>query len=971
MTAPARPALRGRDRELLALDAVLDGLWGGGSAALVVTGEPGIGKTRILEELAARAIARGGLVLTGRCAEYEADLPFAPWVEALDEHALAVALAVADGLQQGPDGVALATVLPAMKSAGGPPDGWEGEERHRLHSAVRRLLTGFAADRPLVLVLDDMHWADAASVDLVAALLRRPASARVLLALAMRPQQAPERLEAAIDRAAREGRTERLALAPLDVAAAAALLGDDVPSGTRDLLYLESGGNPFYLEHLARSVHAGTGDGVGDHGSAANLPGVPKAVAVALGDELRSLEPTARLVLDAAAIAGVTFEPALVAVVAAASETDALHALDGLVSVGLVRPTQTPRRFIMRHPLVRRAIYDSTGAGWRLAAHGRAADELRRRGETAEALAHHVSQSAAPGDEDAIDVLVAAGTKAQVMAPATAAHWLRCALELVSPSDVARRGGLLVSLASAEASAGHAEAALAAVETAHAELRPEDVEQRVELTVRAAGLDRLIGNHDRAHQRLQKALHDLPDTAMTRQLELFVALAIDALHRRDLDAMLAWGQRAAVAGEAHGDRARHAAGHAMAAMAHAYAGRISDAQSAADAARELVDSLRDDELADCVAAAQFLALAEMYLERFADGEAHALRAVTVARATGQGHMLSVLVIPAAVCGGMLGRLVHARRLLDDAVEAARLADSRFALAYVMMHAASLAIATGDLNRGRQLATEVIELFDGMDESMLTGGATTQLAIAEFEDGRFQAAVTALIEGGGGPDMPLVGGFWRVFLLERLALAQLACGRPKQAATAADVATACADAMRLPLTSAVALRARAAVELDAGDAAAAATLALRAADEALATGAVIEAARARTIAGQALAAAGRRDDAVAALRTAITALDEGGASREAQLATAALRRLGAVRKHSARGVKDAGGLEALTKRERDIAELVWDRRTNREIGQTLFLSTKTVESHMRNIFVKVRVASRVELAREMERAKAAA
>ena len=82
----------------------------------------------------------------------------------------------------------------------------------------------------------------------------------------------------------------------------------------------------------------------------------------------------------------------------------------------------------------------------------------------------------------------------------------------------------------------------------------------------------------------------------------------------------------------------------------------------------------------------------------------------------------------------------------------------------------------------------------------------------------------------------------------------------------------------------------------------------------------------------------------------------------------LRHLGDVQRHSARGERDGGGIASLTRREREIAELVWDRRTNREIAETLFLSAKTVESHLRNIFVKTRVSSRVDLAREVERAR---
>ena len=119
---------------------------------------------------------------------------------------------------------------------------------------MRELLERLTAAKPLVLVLDDLHWADAASVELLGALLRRPPAAPVLMAMAVRPRQVPERLSATTERAHRQGMLDRVELGALTRAEARELLGEAVDGAAAAALYDESGGNPFYLEQLARSL---------------------------------------------------------------------------------------------------------------------------------------------------------------------------------------------------------------------------------------------------------------------------------------------------------------------------------------------------------------------------------------------------------------------------------------------------------------------------------------------------------------------------------------------------------------------------------------------------------------------------------------------------------------------------------------------------------------------------------------------
>src|SRR5262249_7238787 len=144
----------------------------------------------------------------------------------------------------------LAHVFPSMCAlSAGQPVALQ-HERYRSHRAVRALLEHLAHPRPLILVLDDCHWADAASVELLGALLRRPPAADVLIAVARRPRQSAERLAVAFERAHRESALIRVELGVLSPDEARELLGQGVDADDAGVLYQESGGNPFYLEQL-------------------------------------------------------------------------------------------------------------------------------------------------------------------------------------------------------------------------------------------------------------------------------------------------------------------------------------------------------------------------------------------------------------------------------------------------------------------------------------------------------------------------------------------------------------------------------------------------------------------------------------------------------------------------------------------------------------------------------------------------
>src|SRR5262245_55535239 len=291
-----RDSLVGRAEEIESLELVLDALNGGTPQAIELVGEPGIGKTRLLRELACRAELRGHIVLWGSASELERELPFSVFVHALDEYVGSVDPILLEALDRDVQ-AELAHVLPSLSALGAGYEVALQHERYRSHRAVRGLLEQLAHAQPLVLVLDDFQWADPASVELLGALLRRPPVAPVLTALALRPRQAPERFAAALEQADRAALLTRVEIDALTLDDALALLGERVDATDAARLYRESGGNPFYLEQLARSAERADGaERVAPDFSAIGY-GVPRAVAASLSEELAQLTPGARLVL--------------------------------------------------------------------------------------------------------------------------------------------------------------------------------------------------------------------------------------------------------------------------------------------------------------------------------------------------------------------------------------------------------------------------------------------------------------------------------------------------------------------------------------------------------------------------------------------------------------------------------------------------------------------------------------------------
>ncbi len=956
----------GRADELVSLERILGELDRGCPGVIEVAGEPGIGKTRLLRELAARAAARGHLVLSGAASEFEHDLPFSAFVDALDEYVAGLEprrLAVLDGAVQ----AELAHIFPSLSALAAGQQVSPQHERYRSHRAVRALLEHLAQTLPLVLVLDDFHWADSASAELLGALLRRQPAAAVLTAVALRPRQTPERLAATLERAHRSAAVTRVNLGALTPDETRQLLGERFDVARAALLYQESGGNPFYLEQLARSPPRAPQFTSAPEISLTGLD-VPAAVAASLAEELTLLSGTGRLVLEGAAVAGDPFEPELAAAAAATSEEAGIHAVDELLGLDLIRTTDVPRRFRFRHPLVRRAVYEATAGGWRIGAHERCGQALAARGASAAARAHHVERSARQGDLAAVAILREAGQATARLAPESAARWFGAALRLLPQTAPAEdRVELLLARCWALAAAGRfADSHQAALEAVA--LVPGQPSALTTTVVTAcASVERFLGQYEHAHARLVRALRLLPEPASVERVDLLIELTLNEFYRSRYEAMCDWAAPAVSAAKEVGDAALIAAAAVMPAFADAMTSPTKTARSRRTQAAALVDELSDDELSLRPDAAGWLAIAEVYLDLYAEADAHASRALRLARVSGRGDPLHRLYPVLPRVWYVRGKLAEATELLDGAIEAARLLGSPPALAGNLFNRSVVALAVGDLDIALATAKESVELTRDLDEGFVTAWAAARLAGVLFETGQPDRAIELLLGRAGGEELTLIAGGWRAYCLELLTRCWLALDRPSEAGCAAALAEAMAASVQLPLAAAWAGRAVAAVALHAGDAPLAAERALTSAEAADAVGAPIEAALSRTIAGRALAEAGEKDRAVAELQHAAAALDACGAWRYRQSAERELGKLGhRPHRRSRAGKANETGIESLTGRELQVARLVVDRKTNPQIAAELFLSQKTVETHLRNIFHKVGVTTRADLARAVER-----
>jgi DNA-binding CsgD family transcriptional regulator len=827
-------------------------------------------------------------------------------------------------------------VLPSLRASGAESD--HGDDRFCTYRALRTLLERLARTSPVVLVLDDLHWADRASIELVIHLLCRPPAAPHLLALSWRSGDG-DAVGRELLTAARDVPGAAIELVPLTRADAIALVGGEVGASTFPELYRESGGNPFYLLQLARV--------------AALEAGVPRSVEAAVRAELDRLDPLVQLTGQAAAVAGEPFDVSTVVVASGLADHDTRFAIDALVGVGLVRSADAPTRFIFRHPIVRRAVYDSAPPGWRSDAHARVAAALDKRGDPPASQAHHLAVSATVGDLGACERLRAAAAEVLGRAPASAAGWLDAALRIVPAST--EHDPLRLQLRTLAARVGVAVGDLAAARdhtVAALGLVPEGSVEWLRLVVACSAHERAMGEWDAASARVAAALaRAATEDGGAVLADLHLARAVTALYHN----RLAEGAEAAelVADLVPGDPLRLVEALGLAAQIAVAAGDFDGAAARCDAALELLGGTGGPDASAHPNGLSLVAEAARLIERYQQAAVLYDRAqATGIGAGGAGPQPLVMTLRGrASCLASLGRLAEAKAAVAEAVDVCVITANTPMHGWVVPVQMQVLVALGELDAAVAAGEDALQRK--MGSRPMRDEVRRQLALTALARGDAEGCRAGLL-AAGGPDFPWLEQSVRCATYTGMARAELGCGDLGAAWLWADRARDWAVTAGLQGSMAHADTCRAELLLAEGRPAAAIGSAEGAVALADAVGAAIEAGRARIVVGEAMVASGRRGEAVAVLSLAETALGAVGARLYRDEAARQLRRLGVRQPGSARSSPAATGL---TGREQEIAEMVAAGRTNKEIASSIHLSEKTVETHLAKVFTKLGVRRR--------------
>ncbi len=370
----------------------------GDGGLAVLSGEAGIGKTRLSNELASLARRLGCEVLWGTCSEAELSLPYLPFVEAIGNY-LDRQGSRAIGERLGPSRRELSQLFPQLADGARPAEPGNAEQaKLRLFEAIACLLAIPADDHGMLLVVEDVHWADASTREVLDHLARRIAGLNALLLITYRSDELHRRhpFVPTLQGWRRSGLAEVVELEPLAESGVAemlqAILGaDQVDPALRELMLERTEGNPFVLEEMLKEATEG-GPGPGGGPVSLGAAAIPGTVRDTILLRLARLAPEHVETLEAAAALGRTFDYSVLAAVAESPEETVQSALGEAVAQQLIEEhPEQPGRYRWRHALTQEAIYTDTVTPRRQAIHSCAAEVLSQREGTAPVdLANHL-----------------------------------------------------------------------------------------------------------------------------------------------------------------------------------------------------------------------------------------------------------------------------------------------------------------------------------------------------------------------------------------------------------------------------------------------------------------------------------------------------------------------------------------------------------------------------------------------------
>jgi DNA-binding CsgD family transcriptional regulator len=964
VTSVVSPVLVGRRADLEAAAGAFAQARRGEPAVVIVSGEAGVGKTRLVEEAGAAARAAGGRLIAGGCVELGGDaMPLSPLAEALRSLAHQVPPDELDQLLGGarPE---LARLVPELDPDRSALPG-ERPQTAQLLELVLGAVTRAGRATPLIVVFEDLHWADRSTLELVTLLVRGLHDTQVLLVLTYRTDELHRshplrRLVGGWDRSRNVRRLQLERLSPGEVAAQLeGILGERPNPDLADLVFERSDGNPFLVEEVAGAVVAGAD---------------PDALALSLHDVLltraENLSDDARHVLRMVSAAGSWAPDELVVAVASLDEERLYAALREAVEQQLLIVHGSGRGYAFRHSLARDALYEDLLPGERVrlhAAFGQALDAKPELAgselEAASMLAYH--WHAAHDTRRALAASITAGSRAaETFAPSEAQRHFERALELWPQCpDAAEMTGMdaieLGRLAAAAAhGAGAVERARSLLDEALVLLSRDEPDRRAELLAQRAAALRDLGRGVDAVADAEAAAALLPEEPPSAlRAQVLAALAQLRVHGDDMPGAVRDAERAVAAALAAGDARSAADARVTLGASTVYVG---DPERGLAILREGLAGARASTDAFIgvrayVNLADALGLMGRHEEAVRAAEDGLALAERVGLARTAGSFVTVNWLESLVA---LGRWDEAEALL-----ARELRGGLSTLYEAGMYEVSARLralqgryedAAADLARVRRVIGDRPDNIQ-FSQPMAFAQGEIDRAAGDLESARrgIEDALRSDLEGWNSRyGWPLL---WLGMRVEA-DLAERARDQRAEAATGrADEIAAIAAAFPVPTSEMAAYRALTETErarVDGGDVPWDAAVAAARAGEApyLLAYALLRSAESQ--AGRDRAAATR------AVGEAIALAEQLGAAPIVVDARALARRARLLDKPAAGGPENGFGL---TSRELEVLRLVADGRSNGQIAAELFISRKTASVHVSNILGKLGVASRVEAA----------